>query len=96
MREGITYHIYQTITDLVYSAGNIVLKFCVKLAYKIPNTNKRASYYSEFTYKNENNYGDTPLVSIRRKIMSYIIIENKREIEGIDKEFIMINMQDMY
>ena len=96
MREVLTYHNYQTIADSVYSAGNIVLKFYVKLAYKIPNTDKRVSYYSECTYKNEDNYGDIPLVSIRRKIMSYISIENKREIDGIDKEFIMINMQDMY
>lgn len=96
MRDVIEYKYenYNSMSDIIYTAGNLAIKFCVKFNYYIPNKDIKRSYYSECTYKDK--YNNTAM-SIQRKIMCYLLIENRKVYEGMnDKEFIIINICDMF
>ena len=95
MRDVINYiyENYNSMSDTLFTVGNLAIKFYVKFNYNVPNKGKR-SYYSECTYMDKN--GDIGM-SIQRRIFPHLSIENRMLFEGMtNKEYIIINIGDMF
>lgn len=86
---------YDKISDDLCMLGfNTVLRFNVVLS-KGTQEGKRYHYHHEYEY-NTNKYIDTKsLITIRRQFDFYLSIENFRQNEFGQKEFIMIRIQDI-
>lgn len=80
--------------DLCVLGYNTVLRFNVVLS-RATQDGKRYHYHHEYEYSS-NKYIDTKnLITIRRQFDFYLSIENLRQNEFGQKEFIMIRIQDI-
>lgn len=87
---------YEKITDDLCILGvNTVLRFNVSLANKTQDGLKKL-FHSEFEYRAGSKYSNlNNICNIRRTFEYYLSIENLRQDQNGNKEFIMIRIQDI-
>jgi len=91
-----TFMDYEKISDdIMYLGDNVVLRFSTQLGYKNMDGTKKL-FHTEYKYAS-NKYTDNKyLISLRRHFEYYLSIENIRQNENLDKEFIRITISDIY
>lgn len=95
MKQAITFHDYETISDTLLQLGQgAVLKMTVQLVSKSKD-NERVPMSQEYLYRSNKYVNKDKVVSVKRKFFPYLSIEYKDDTEIMGKKSIQITHYDI-